>query len=156
MKHYLVSLCFFVSLCLGSYVFLPQICQLAYAQNKSTSTVVTFQKTFGGKNDDLGNSVQQTTDGGYIITGVTKSSETELDDVYLIKTDAHGDIIWEKSFGEKGNDAGWSVQQTTDGGYIIAGEMSTSRSGKTYVYLVKTNAKGDILWEKSFGGKDLD
>ncbi|MBW8049565.1 MAG: hypothetical protein FVQ77_04350 [Cytophagales bacterium] len=140
-----------------TYLFLMMpFYQITYAQVNPASTIVTFQKTFGGKNDDIGNSVQQTKDGGYIITGGTRSSETELDDVLLIKTDALGDIIWEKSFGEKGNDAGWSVQQTADGGYIIAGEMSHSRAAKTYVYLIKTNAKGDVLWEKSFGGKDYD
>lgn len=139
-----------------AYLFLTiPFYQVTYAQNKSASTIVTFQKTFGSKKDDIGNTVQQTSDGGYIITGVTRTSKKQRDDVYLLKTDANGDILWEKSFGEKGNDAGWCIQQTSDNGFIIVGEMSP-KSGKTYVYLVKTNSKGDILWEKSFGGKDYD
>jgi len=115
-----------------------------------------WEKTFGGDNHNLGESVQQTTDGGYIITGFTSPSDAGSRDVYLIKTDSNGDKLWEKTFGGDNSNWGRSVQQTTDGGYIITGYTSPSNTGGWDVYLIKTDSNGDKLWEKTFGGNRLD
>ena len=118
----------------------------------------TWEKTFGGPQWESGSSIQQTADGGYIIVGSTGpriiSSETNTD-VYLIKTDVHGVEEWSKTFGGSGLDMGSSCQQTTDGGYIIAG---TTKSIGAYsdVYLIKTNALGEEEWSKTFGGSSSD
>jgi hypothetical protein len=82
-----------------------------------------WEKTYGEGGLESGNSVQQTTDGGYIIVADTTSfgNQGYYPDVYEIKTDATGDMLWMRRFGGTGNDSGRSVQQTTDGGYIIAG-----------------------------------
>jgi hypothetical protein len=116
-----------------------------------------WDKTFGGKTDDLGNSVQQTTDGGYIICGTTGSYYGVGNaDVCLIKTDAVGNKLWDKTFGGSGFDGGNSVQQTTDGGYIVCGTTDSYGDGGEDIWLIKTDADGNKLWDKTFGGKKDD
>jgi len=80
-----------------------------------------WTKTSGGIGLDIGSSVQQTTDSGYIIVGWTNSFGSGDYDFWLIKTNAYGDSLWTKTFGGIGSDVGKSVQQTIDGGYIITG-----------------------------------
>ncbi len=112
----------------------------------------TWIKTYGGKHDDRGYSVQQTTDGGYIIAGYSFSFRDSLyGDVYLIKTNASGDTAWTKTYGGTNVDVGWSVQQTSDGGYIVAGQTASFGAGYTDVYLIKTNASGDTTWTRTYG-----
>ena len=113
-----------------------------------------WQKTFGGDGDDVGHSVQQTSDGGYIMTGKTDSSG-KGSQVYLIRTDADGKLQWKKSFGGYFNDEGYSVQQTDDGGYIVAGSTDSVYKGPQ-VYLIKTDANGTRQWKKTFGGDSWD
>lgn len=117
---------------------------------------IQWQKTFGGSNPDEGRSVQQTSDGGYIITGFTSSFGPTDPNVYLIKTDPNGDIRWQKTFGGSGRDQGGSVQQTTDGGYIISGLTQSNGAGNWDVYLIKTDPNGNLQWQKTFGEADSD
>jgi hypothetical protein len=112
-----------------------------------------WDKTFGGWADDVGNSVQQTLDGGYIITGYTESYSNGKKDVWLIKTDENGKKLWDKTFGYSDFDSGSEVKQTSDGGYIIIGKVNTSGGGRGDVWLIKVDTNGELLWERSFGGK---
>ena len=156
----------------------------------------TWERNYGGVDTDYGWSVQQTFDGGYIIAGYTNSFGSSFQ-VYLVKTDASGDTLWTRTYGAADNDYGYSVRQTRDCGYIVAGGLGADvwlindrcrrgyaldrtyggldydigRSvqqtqdwgyiiaGNTYsfgnagqVYLVKTDAAGDTLWTRTYGG----
>ncbi len=122
--------------------------------NDSGDTLWT--KLFGGSSDDFGRSVQQTTDGGYVMTGRTRSFGAGNEDVWLIKTNALGDALWTKTFGGSDNEQGCSIQQTADAGYIITGVTESFGAGEHDVWLIKTDTLGDTLWTKTFGGSDLD
>jgi len=115
-----------------------------------------WTRTYGGTSNDDGRSVQQTTDGGYIVAGYTTSFGAGNDDVYLIKTNAQGDTLWTRTYGGTSNDDGGSVQQTSDSGYIIAGYTTSFGTGNDDVYLIKTNASGDTVWTRTYGGSNKD
>jgi hypothetical protein len=115
-----------------------------------------WQRTYGGTSFDTSFSVSQTVDGGYIITGETSSYGAGDSDVYLIKTDANGNLIWQKTYGGVKWDRGESILQTKDGNYIIAGGTTSYGAGGIDVYLIKTDANGNLIWQKTYGGSNED
>jgi hypothetical protein len=120
-----------------------------------TPPEIEWEGTFGSEYDDIGHSVQQTCDGGYIVTGEIGSDDGGPRDIHLFKTDASGNLVWEKRFGRFGipgdDDAGRSVQQTTDGGYIVAGWIGVGIDNED-AYFLKTDSSGNIEWDNRFGG----
>ena len=107
-----------------------------------------WSKTFGGSEDDYGNSIQITSDGGYIIVGYTYSFGAGESDVYLIKTDSKGNLLWNKTYGGPKCDEARFVQETSDGGYILVGYRDED------IYLIKTDSEGNLLWNRTYGGPD--
>jgi hypothetical protein len=111
-----------------------------------------WTKTYGGTQKDVGASIKQTPDGGYIVTGLTFSFGAGLQDVYLIKTDSLGDTLWTRTYGGADRDAATSVQLTSDKGYILAGGTRSYANISSYdAYLIKTDSLGDTLWTKTYG-----
>jgi len=108
-----------------------------------------WNRTFGGDSSDWLYSFQQTFDGGYILGGATRSFGTGSSDFWLVKTDNNGIELWNRTFGGVDNDRAYSVQQTSDGGFILAG---VTRSLHWYdCWLVKTDTEGVEMWNRTIG-----
>ena len=114
-----------------------------------------WEKTYGGSNDDGATSIQQTKDGGYIVAGVTESFGAGGVDVYIIKLDANGSKVWEKTYGGSNDDWVWSIQQTKDGGYIVAGYTGPFGTGNLNLYIINLDTNGNMIWGKTYSGEDI-
>jgi ABC-type dipeptide/oligopeptide/nickel transport system permease subunit len=112
-----------------------------------------WNSTFG-QDQSSGYSVQQTHDEGYIVVGFTGSLMAESD-VYLIKTDKDGLEQWSYTFADQGNNQGYSVQQTRDGGYIITGYTGSVSPGNTSMYLIRTDENGRKQWSRAYNGQGI-
>lgn len=117
-----------------------------------------WDRTFDGGNLDYASSVQQTSDGGYILAGTTGFTfgGTSDADAWLIKTDNTGNEEWNRTFGGSSDDSIVSVRQTTDGGYILAGTTESYGAGREDLWLLKTDVLGNREWDRTFGGDATD
>jgi hypothetical protein len=113
-----------------------------------------WSKTFGGSGDDEARSIVQTTEGGYAILGCTKSFGSGSFDIWLVKTDEKGDLLWSKTYGETNNsiEYGISIVNTKDGGYALGGQLWTSRMTHKGILLIKTDSSGNQVWNMTYGG----
>ncbi len=127
-----------------------------------------WTKTLGGSRNDYARSIQQTSDSGYIVTGYTWSSNGDVQgnhgftDVWVVKLNSNGNILWSKTYGGSSWDRANSIQQTFDGGYVFAGS-SYSNDGDVHgnhgaydYWVVKLNMNGDTLWTKTLGGSAFE
>jgi hypothetical protein len=139
----------------GIYYIGPGVDDVYLIKTDSTGDTL-WTRTYGGTGNDCGLSVQQTLDGGYIIVGYTNSFGAGNYDFYLIKTDSTGDTLWTRTYGGTNEDEGYSVQQTSDGGYIVVGYTASFGTSSADVYLIKTDSIGDTLWTRTYGGTSDD
>lgn len=134
----------------------------------NSSGVIQWQKALGGSSIEEANSVQQTSDGGYIVAGTAASSDGDVTgghgsfDDWIIKLDSSGNIQWKKTLGGSMVEHANSIRQTTDNGYIIAGYSNsvngdiTGNHGSEDFWIVKLDQSGNLQWQKSLGGSDKD
>ena len=115
-----------------------------------------WNRTYGEEGENSGQSIVQTTDGGYIIAGSTTSFGAGFEDYWLIKLDQNGEEEWNQTYGGSWSDKANSVQQTTDGGFIIAGSSSPQFLPFYNFWLVKTDPMGNEEWSSYFGGSFQD
>lgn len=133
----------------------------AYAQ----APVIQWQKSLGGTGDDDAFDIKQTADRGYIIAGQAKSTNGDVTtgnhggfDYWIVKLDSIGTLQWQKGYGGSADDYPYSIQQTVDGGYIIAGNVLSTdgdvsgNHGNSDYWVLKLNSTGDTLWTKTLGG----
>ena len=117
---------------------------------------VIWQQTYGGTKAEEAYSVQQTNDGGYILTGYTNSFGEGSMDVYLVKTDSEGILEWNRTYGGSSPDWAHSVIQLSGGEYVIAGHTASYGAGNWDYYLIKTDSLGNMIWNRTYGGINLD
>jgi len=117
---------------------------------------IIWSVSYGGTQRDTARSVQETLDGGYIVAGWTNSYGAGDYDVWILKLDLNGNLNWSKTFGDSGDDKAISIIQTQDGGYAVAGWTSSYGSGGVDVWVLKLDANGNRLWDKTFGGSAND
>jgi hypothetical protein len=110
-----------------------------------------WEKFYGGIGRDFGSDVKITSDGGYIITGSTGSYGNGKQDVWLIKTDENGEMLWDKTFGGVEWDHGNELLITSDGGYLIIADSEHTGGPSGKAWLIKTDSAGNKLWDKIFG-----
>ena len=127
-----------------------------------------WEGSFGGTGIERAEDISKTADGGYVLTGNTFSNDLDVSknngaaDIWLIKIDADGKKVWNKSYGGSQYEDGQSVTLSKDGGFIIAGNSKSADSdlnanaGENDIWLVKTDANGTMEWQKTFGGTGLD
>jgi len=112
-----------------------------------------WAKSYGGDDGEFATSIDETQDGGFIIGGATESFGEGALDVYLIRTDGNGEVRWARTYGGEDWDVAWDVRATSDDGFIAAGETKSFSEYGMDVYLVKTDADGNAIWAKNYGGE---
>lgn len=117
---------------------------------------ITFQKTYGGLQEEDSYSIIQTADGGFIIAGSTRSYGAGNFDYYIIRTEPDGDTVWTKTFGGTGYDKAQDIIKTDDTSYLIGGYTTSFGIGQGDIYLIKINDDGDTLWTKTIGTENND
>lgn len=115
-----------------------------------------WSRTVGGTGIDFAYSIVQTTDGGYAVAGRTNSFGAGADDMYIVKLDAGGMLQWSRTVGTTSTDIAWSIIQTTDGGYIVAGYMGFYGAGAFDMYIIKLDNSGTLQWSRPVGGTSYD
>ncbi|MBP6335108.1 MAG: T9SS type A sorting domain-containing protein [Bacteroidia bacterium] len=129
---------------------------------------IVWQKSLGGSVNDVALSIQQTADTGYIVAGYTESNDSDVTvyygnrDYWIVKLNDLGMVQWQKSFGGTDTDVPYVIQQTSDGGYVVAGYSKsddidvTGNHGQEDYWIVKLNSTGVLQWQKSYGGSNVD
>ncbi len=118
----------------------------------SSNGDIEWERTYRGNTDNRAYSIQQTNDGGYIVSGYSGEFESGQEDIWVLKLFSNGDIEWQRTYGGDQADRSYSIKQTIDGGYIIAGYTSSFGAGQEDIWVLKLFSHGDIEWQRTYGG----
>ena len=113
---------------------------------------IEWQKTYGGVESENAYSIQKTNDGGYIVAGQTASFGAGSSDIWILKLSSEGNIEWNKTYGGSSGEIAYCIQQTFEGGYIVAGVTHSFGAGNGEIWILKLNILGGIEWQKTYGG----
>ena len=116
---------------------------------------VNWQKTYGGTDWDSANSVRQTSD-GYIVAGATVSFGAGSANFWVLKLDTSGNVVWQKTYGGSDSDQATSIQQSSDGGYIVTGSTESFGAGDKDFWVLKLDSGGNVNWQKTYGGSEWE
>jgi len=142
----------FISLLLS---LIGLMCLFAFAE-KEVFPIIAWDRTYGGSDKDGANCLIQTTDGGYMVAGHTKSKGAGDGDSWVIKLDKKGNKVWDRTYGGSDNDLAWSLIQTTDGGFAVAGVTFSKGAGYADIWVIKLDKKGNKVWDRTYGGSRAD
>ncbi|MBI4646045.1 MAG: T9SS type A sorting domain-containing protein [Bacteroidia bacterium] len=117
----------------------------------SSYAQVTFHRTIGGAGRDEAYCIKNTSDNGFIVTGYTNSFGEGGNDIYVVKITDDGSFQWSKTYGGIGDEIAYSLEQTSDGGYLITGTTNSVGAGQNDIFLIKTDSSGNIEWNKTYG-----
>jgi len=117
---------------------------------------IEWQKTYGGYASDGANSIRQTVDGGYVVAGQSNSFGAGNSDIWVLKLASDGTVEWQKTYGGSQKDDAYSIQQTSDGGYVVAGQTDSFGAGSIDIWVLKLASDGTVEWQKTYGGYASD
>jgi hypothetical protein len=117
---------------------------------------VQWNMTYGGEEKDVAFSLVETSDGGYALTGFTESFGQGEEDFWLVKTDADGNMQWNRTYGGPDPEKAYSLIETSNGGYAMAGYVRYSGPRGFDFWVVKTDSNGNMVWNQTYGGKDTE
>lgn len=115
-----------------------------------------FENSFGGYSNEIAKSIIQLADSSFVIAGYTSSFGIGGYDIFIVKADKNGNLIWQKTFGGNDWDFAYNIEPTSDGGFIISGTTYSFGYGNADGYIIKTDVSGNVLWSKTYGGKRDD
>ena len=113
---------------------------------------IIWEKTYGGSSSDSGNAIYPTTDGGCIVLGQTESFGAGNSDIWVLKLNSDGSVAWQNTYGGSGYEHCHDIQQTADGGYVLAAGTESFGSGNMDHMVLKLDSNGNIEWQKAYGG----
>jgi predicted secreted protein len=117
---------------------------------------IVWQHAYGGPGADYAISIAKTSDNGFVVAGWTNSFGAGGNDAWVLRLDNTGSVIWQKAYGGKGDDVAFSVGQTSDGSFIVAGSTNSSGAGGRDAWLFKLTSTGNVVWQKTYGGPGDD
>jgi len=138
------------------YIFLTILILLTGVETLSAQVNEIWNRAYGGQDSEIATAVVQTPDGGYAIAGKTHTFGAGNTEMYLVRTDAAGDVIWTQTVGGDMIDECYAMIQTSDGGFALAGVTNSFGAGYADCYLAKIDEEGDVLWTRTFGGEQYE